>query len=183
MRKVLLFLLIQGYATNVCHAHSTKQAIFSIEIKDSISIRASFPWTLRKALINYEPSLFKIKDSLFIHQVLQKYISDNLILKNDKNTPLPLIRLEKINTQSYHSVDYNIWFSGNTPKTITNTLLFNLNNKHTNIHEINWEGNHLQFNTSINFPSFNIPQKKTSSIWYSIIAIPLLLLLLFIRKK
>ena len=70
---VLFALSITVYFNS--YAHSPFEAFFSIsQSKDSVLIKAEFPWTLRNALLAFSPDLVNAKNSQDFEKAFVDYI-------------------------------------------------------------------------------------------------------------
>lgn len=118
------------------HAHDVNKAYFKISETDStIEIRAEFPWTLREALISYQPELLNAKKSDAFRETFKKYIQENFILRDYLNRELPFQNFSDLpNSGHGHANNYLLKFELGTLRKIENRLMFNIYENQQNFH-------------------------------------------------
>ena len=107
-------------------AHSPNRAYFYIEVKEQvIVVNAEFPWTIREALMNYDPQLKLNFDEVTMMQALECYFMDNFII-SDENGEVAVLRSLKVLPHQGHSHQANVEvvFEHVEVSSISNTLMF-----------------------------------------------------------
>ena len=151
------------------YAHNSKEAHYEIlEIQNGISVRAEFPWTIRKALFEYKPELASNKSKEVMDIALHDYVNANFIIKNAEGKILRLMSVIEVNDGGHsHQVNYRFLFDEGKPMEIINTLMFNISDAHTNFHHMKAHGYDLNFNTSPRNSSFQLNKGNSMDInWY-----------------
>lgn len=87
MRTVLLFCFF-SLNSSFGYAHKTNEAFFTfIQKETTVEIEVEFPWTLRNALIEFNPLLENSTTKKEFENTFSNYIKETIILK-DKNGKL-----------------------------------------------------------------------------------------------
>lgn len=117
-------------------AHEVNKAYFIIyEKENKVELQAEFPWTLREALIEFEPKLREAKSSSEFKTVFQRYIHKNLVLTDNFNRNLPFIDFKELPNNGHgHGNSYLFVFEGNKISKIENRIMFNIYDNQENIH-------------------------------------------------
>lgn len=162
--------LIFGLAMIRVYAHDPREVFFVIEqMGDSILVKAEFPWTLRNALLVYEPSLKEASDSTSFEEVLFDYVRSMLVLWDHNGTKMELIRVRTLDNMGHsHQNDYVFTFQGNHLSEIRNELLFNVSDRQINYHIIKMGDETVRDRTSPSGPSFHLERKASHGIWWVI---------------
>ncbi len=118
------------------YAHDVNKAYFTIlEKDDKVEIQTEFPWTLREALIDFEPKLLEAKSSSEFKAVFKNYIQENLILVDRFNRKLPFLDFKELPANGHgHSNNYLLIFEGNNLAKLENRIMFNIYENQQNIH-------------------------------------------------
>jgi hypothetical protein len=179
----LLYTLI--LFSTFCYSHESNKAFFKITQNDKkIIINAEFPWTIRKALIEYNPQLENATTKEDFIYSLKKYLKQNLSLKDNNDVIIELTKLTEIENPGHsHQSNYLLEYRGNNLQNISNTLLFNINNVQKNYHQIIINNTELKFITSTKHPIFKLPKKEFSIYWILLLIIPMMVILFFVIKK
>jgi len=180
---ILLCFLLSSFCSS---AHDSNRAYFRLAQKgDTIFIDANFPWTLRDALILYQPALENANSTEDFFEALNSYVEENLILIDQTGKKLHYNGLNEIHSEGHsHQVSYQIKFKGGNLSQFQNTLMFNLNKDQVNLH--NYQINNMkgELNTDLNNPIQSIEQSSHSKIWWLIILlIPLVYTIFRMRLK
>ena len=168
-------------------AHDATEAFFSIYIqKESIKIDANFPWTIRKALLNFKPELEFNKTTENFEKAFFDYVKESLIIKDKYHSPLKLIEVIKSKDKGHsHETNYTFTFEKRDFYFITNQLMFNVSKKQNNHHYL-FQGDYkIKFNTDKENPTFEIKNESNFNIFWIILSILIILIggYLKLRKK
>lgn len=183
----LLFIFLINLVFVFGYAHNTQEAYFEInKTTDALIVSADFPWTVRNALLKAYPELEYETNQEVFDQGFYNYVKTNLILTNSNLEPIPLLSVNKIiDDQSSHHIKYNFVFKNLEYTQVSNTLLFNINKKQSNIHQILMNEESLHYITTSSSPSFEIPSQKNKIQFWKVLSITIglgcLFLLLIIR--
>lgn len=183
MLRILFFLVVLTPFS--CYAHESNKAFFDVsKAETSIIINAEFPWTIRKALIKFNPQLESATSKNEFLKSFKDYLKKNLILINENDEHFELVSLQEVLKSGHsHQSNYFIEYQGKNLEKVKNTLLFNINEDQKNYHQITNNNIDLKFVTSAKQPLFRLPKNITSAYLYLLLTIPFVLLLFFIRKK
>ena len=142
MKRVLLTVLLSCLLSSTSFGHESDEAFFQIRVTDStVEVEAEFPWTLRKALMNFNPSLARAKHKNEFEKTFTRYLKANLMLKDHLGKRLPYMHFIPVANDGHsHQSKYLITYAGTNPWKITNTLLFNVNKNQVNHHFFNRHG-------------------------------------------
>ncbi len=167
------------------YSHNPYEAFFKIEEKkETVIVHAEFPWTLRNALIAFEPELLKSTDSNDYKTVFKEYLKTNLVLIDENDNKMKFISFEKKENHGHgHQNNYIIKFKGSNLQKIENSLLFNISNKQLNHHLLQVNNNEILIKTSNSKSYFKLFKKAKFNIWLLIIPLPFLGLMLSPIKK
>lgn len=177
--KYIFLMLIQFVFIPKILAHEHNEAFFKFALVDNIlQVEAEFPWTMRNALINFDPKLENFTSKQDFEKVFFNYIKENLILKNKEGIQLELTGFEELDNDSHsHQNNYILYFKGTSLVEVTNTIMFNIHKNQENYHTITWKNE--TFKTNANSKSFKISQEKRSNLqvflWLLLIPVGLIL--------
>lgn len=174
MRSIFLLLLsVYGLIT---FAHEVNKAYFNFTVKDHlVEVEAEFPWTMRNALLNFNPKLENSSNKQDFEDSFTEYIRQNLILKSSNGSNLELISFKELERKGHgHQNNYLIVFEGQNLFEITNTIMFNLYNNQVNFNSIKTGSSERVFETTKGSKYFTLNKEQHSSYWYLLIlTIPL----------
>ncbi len=156
--QYFLLLIVISCFQNVGFAHSPHECFFDINIeKNGCSIKAEFPWTLRNALLAYEPALKNAQIPLAFEQAFEKYISSHLILKDKDGKALVFMGFRALESSGHsHQNEYELEYEGSDVKQVTNTIMFEMSDKQSNYHSIMVNGTKRTFETYKGQDSFMV---------------------------
>ena len=115
-------------------AHEPNVAFFKyVETETTIEVHAEFPWTLRNALLKFNPDLEHATSREEFEQALLSYIKRHLVLQNENGEGLQLIEIKTVqNKQHSHQNNFVLIFQGIGLKQVTNSIMFDLNENQSN---------------------------------------------------
>lgn len=110
------------------YAHNANEAYFWYTTKDNtIEVEAEFPWSIRNALLQFEPSLRSSKSKVELDTALKTYLKANLKLKDCWGKELPLLSVKAIKRNGHsHQNNYLLQFNGSHFSQVENTVMLNL---------------------------------------------------------
>jgi len=184
MFKSIIIFILFNFLTSFGFSHDSNKAFFKInqEVK-YFEIEAEFPWSIRNALLEFNPELENATSKQEFIASLKRYIAKHLILSSKSGNQFELMQLKEItNTGHSHQSNYSIIYKGEDLKTITNKLLFNINQDQQNYHQLNNDDNEVKFTTFKNQPTFNLPNTQISNYWYLSLTIPIGIFLFIWRR-
>lgn len=156
-------------------SHDIENVVYRITlVENTVAIEAEFPWTIRNALLEFQPNLENATSKKDFDDALFRFVKRNLILTDRNSEILDLISITPLPRKEHsHGNEFLLLFEGSDLKEIKNTLLFEYQNKQKNIHKLGGQ----TFITTINAPSFiiSIPSKNKYLWWLSIIPIGFLI--------
>ena len=166
--KYFLWLIIIICHLNLGLAHNPHECFFDIKIeKQSCTISAEFPWTLRNALIQQTPALKDAKSTLEFEKAFEQYIAANLILKNNHGQSLLFKGFKTLDNSGHsHQSSYALQYQGSDVKQITNTIMFDISDKQVNYHSLMVDGQKKTFETYVGHNSFMINDIHDNDNWY-----------------
>lgn len=183
--KYIFFITFFFVCENSIFAHEPNEAFFTFSLKDSlIIVEAELPWSMRNALLGYNPELEKSATKQDFEETFFKYIKNNLTLKDKNGEILELQKIEELKTNGHsHQNNYLLTFKGGNLLEVTNTIMFNLYKNQVNYNTLTW--NEAMFKTSNNKNSFktNEEKKPTFSYYWWLFSIPISLVILMLIKK
>ena len=148
-----------------CYGHDPNTVSYTLTpTEETTEIVASFPWTIRNALIDFRPQLKEAKTKLDFEKAFFDYTKQHLVLVNIEGEKMKLLKIKPIENQTHtHGNDFKLIYEGTQVKKITNTLLFNTQHEHRNIHFVNNE----RLVTTKNNPDIYLKTdtKTTSFLW------------------
>lgn len=170
-------------------AHEVKQAHFVLKkIDQHWVVQGDFPWTLRNALIQFDPKVEQATDQKSIDEALFSYVQSHLILKTRTGNLIPLTEIiRKGNPEHSHQILYEFHFEKGDLAEITNKLMLNLNDDHLNFLVFEDGEEEKKYKFSKNSPIIRLENENhlaISSIWMWTFLISILGILVFgIGKK
>lgn len=170
MKNLLICCFVCLYSSFVV-AHETNEAFFIITQKENtIEIKAEFPWTMRNALIAYNPSLENTAGKKDFEQTFMEYIKENLILKNKSGELLQFQNYKELDNNGHSNQNsYLIVFNGSDLFEVTNTIMFNVYDNQVNYNKL--AISKKTYKTSKATNHFNVNQKMESGNWYYLLLI------------
>jgi len=158
-----LFFCLKGYTHNIDEVFS------SINVEGNhILIETSFPWTIREALLNFEPTLKEATSKKDFEQALFRYVQKHFLLIGNEDEKLELTEINEVkNKEHSHGNDYLFKFKGESISSIKNTILFGENKNQTNTHF--YKGK--VYKTSIGNEKVDIEMSNLYTIWFSVLSI------------
>lgn len=149
---------------NSIFAHEPNEAFFSFAIKETtIEVEAEFPWTMRNALLEYNPSLKKSTRKKDFEDTFFAYLRENLILKDSKGNVLSIKEFQKLENNGHsHQNNYLIIFKGTDLQKVTNTIMLNLYKNQVNYNMIKIGSSTKMFKTSETQKHFDIINGKNN---------------------
>ena len=169
----------------VSYAHDSSKAYFNItQNSENVIVNAEFPWTIRKALLDFKPALEKAKKTQVFKAAMFDYVASSFIITNKHGSPLNLLSISTAKSTGHsHQLDYIFTFEAGKISSVTNTLLFAINNNQLNYHSVQ-NNDEVTFVTSNEQPTYMLEQ-KTNNLWWLWLLVPLALLgaLLYFLKK
>lgn len=171
---------------NSIFAHEPNEAFFTFNLgENQILVEAELPWSMRNALIDYNPNLEKSNNKQDFENTFVSYIRDNLILKDENGLVLEFQKFEELKNNGHsHQNNYLLTFKGNTLEEITNTIMFNTYSNQVNYNTITWNGR--KFKTSKNKTSFKLNEENKSNLshyWWLLLLPILIITSIVIFKK
>ena len=185
MRAVLLFCFFSLYS-NLGHAHETNEAFFTfIQKETTVEIEVEFPWTLRNALIEFNPLLENSTTKKEFENTFSNYIKETIILK-DKNGKLlhyqGFIELETKGHSNQNS--YLLIFKGTNLFEVINTIMFNVNDNQVNYNSITINSTEMTFKTKKGSNKFYINDSTTANYsYFLLLLVPIIFGLNYFNKN
>ena len=170
MKNILICCFVCLYSSLVV-AHETNEAFFVITQKENtIEIKAGFPWTMRNALIAYNPSLENTASKKDFEHTFIEYIKANLILKNKSGELLQFQNYKELENNDHSNQNsYLIVFNGSNLFEVTNTIMFNVYDNQVNYNKLAISSKTYKTSKATNH--FNVNQKMPSGNWYFLLLI------------
>ena len=92
MRTVLLFCFF-CLCSSLGHTHETNEAFFTyIQKENTVEIEVEFPWTMRNALIEFNPLLGNTATKIEFENTFSRYIIE-YIINCEKHSILQLLKI------------------------------------------------------------------------------------------
>lgn len=185
--KHLFTIIIFFVCENSIFAHEPNVAFFTFNLKDDlITVEAELPWSMRNALIDYNPKLEKSTNKQDFEITFFEYIKHNLILKDTNGVVIEFQTFEELKNNGHsHQNTYLLTFKGKNLFEVTNTIMFNLYKNQVNFNTLTW--NQTKFKTSNNKNSFKLNEETTSGFthkwWLFLIPFSIVILILILKKK
>lgn len=173
--RILYYFLIYLSCLWTTYAHEPNEAYFNFNLKENtVEIEAELPWTMRHALILFNPSLEHSRSKRDFKDTFVQYIKKNLVLKNKNGNLLEYKAFKEIEkSQHAHQSNFLIIFKGNSLSTVYNTIMFNLYENQTNYNTL--ESTSKTYETNNTSMSFTLGEKNNKNLWYlGILAIAIL---------
>ncbi|AUC76384.1 hypothetical protein [Olleya sp. Bg11-27] len=170
--KYVLFSLI-GLVHIFGYTHETNEAFFKITQKENtIEIEAEFPWTIRNALINYNPLLEHSVTKIDFQETFANYIKDNLILKNKSGAVLSFQDYQELENNGHsHQNNYLLLFNGTNLFEISNTIMFNIYDNQVNYNTVTVGSKEKTFKTSNGASRFVLDTNNKETYWYVLLLV------------
>ena len=158
----------------VGYAHEADEAFFKLTQKEvTVEIEAEFPWSLRNALIAFDPSLATAKDKSAFENAFIAYLKANLILKNGNGKTFEFIGFTEIKNNGHsHQNTYVITYKGSDLQSVYNTLLFNINAEQENYHTLFVGTKQQAFVTTKGQEYFEWAAATTFNYWWFVLLLP-----------
>ncbi|MFK5856550.1 MAG: hypothetical protein QM503_10495 [Bacteroidota bacterium] len=174
--KYLLFFSFVCVINTFGYAHETNEAFFNIiEKENTIEIQAEFPWTMRNALIAFNPSLENSTDKKDFENTFVEYLKANLILKDKNGDILKYQNYQELENNGHsHQNNYLIIFRGSDLFEITNTIMFNVYENQVNYNTITVNSNKITFKTKKGLTHFTLKKNDTKYWYFSFLFIPII---------
>ena len=165
-------------------AHEANNAFFQIiEKGHSVEIQAEFPWSIRSALIQFNPSLENSSERKDFEKTFEDYIKVNLVLIDIHGDTMPFSGFSELpNNGHSHQNNYSINYTGENLSQIINTILFNVYDSQVNYHTYQFDGSEKTFETNTVNTHFTI-RKPSQNIFAWVVFVGLLLGLLLFWKR
>ena len=177
MKKIFLSCLFV-IVCELLFGHEKNEAFFDFVQKgNEIEVKAELPWTMRNALILYNPILEKSKSRTDFENTFLDYIRKNLIIKDKKGNELYLKGFEEIENNGHsHQNSFLIYFKGSDLFEVSNTIMFNLSENQVNYNTVAIDSRSNVFKTTKSQPFFKLVENRTRKyFWYmGFLFIPLL---------
>jgi hypothetical protein len=158
LNQYFLLLLVISCFQNMSFAHSPHECYYNIKIeKNGCTISAEFPWTLRNALLNFDPALKNAQQPQAFEKAFEKYISSHLILKDTHGKALVFKGYRALENSGHsHQNEYVLKYEGGDVYQVTNTIMFEMSDKQSNYHSVFVDGTEKNFETFIGQDSFMV---------------------------
>ena len=166
--RYLLFLCFTCVFSIFGYAHKTNEAFFKITQKENtVEIEAAFPWTMRNALIAFNPYLENSTDKKDFENTFTDYIKENLILTDKNGDTLKHQAYKALKNSGHsHQNNYLILFKGSHLIGITNTIMFDIYDSQVNYHTITINSKQQTFKTKKGRTHFGLAESKKTNYWY-----------------
>ena len=186
IKKILLFLGFIYVFSISGYAHETNEAFFKITQKEkTVEIIGEFPWTMRNALIEFNPSLEKTTNKKDFEDAFVEYIKANLILTNMNGSQLEYQEFKELDNDGHsHQDNYLIIFKGKDLIQIKNTIMFNVFDNQVNYNTIVTNENQETFKTKGEQDYFKLSEKKNrmNYLWLLVLIAPIIYFLMKSKK-
>jgi hypothetical protein len=172
MRTVLLFCFF-CLCSSLGHTHETNEAFFTyIQKENTVEIEVEFPWTMRNALIEFNPLLGNTATKIEFENTFSKYIIENIILKDKNGKLFQYQEFRELETTGHsHQNSYLLIFKGTNLFEVTNTTMFNVNDNQVNYNSIAINSSETTFKTKKNSNQFYINESTTTNYGYFLLLI------------
>ena len=182
-----LFLFSLLFLNLSLKAHEANEAFFVVKQQGNKTIvESEFPWTMRNALLAFDPALENATDKAAFERVFERYIQAHLILLDSEGHPLNFLGFQEMETSGHaHQSNYVLTFEDGDLAEIRNSLMFDLYEHQVNYVLLRIGDQERTFQTTRNAPSFqvDVKQKEFNYFYFLLILIPLTFGILFLRKK
>ncbi len=182
--KTLFTILFLLSCTSVSFAHNPDESHYKVRVEGSQTlIEAEFAWFLKNAIFEYAPRLKDPKNKGEFVDVFFEYVQKNIIIKNTQNEQLPLLDIKQLKQRGHsHQSNFLFTYEGNDIAHVTNTMLFNISEKHLNHHI--FEGNkYLTTSATQSFGLKDIQEPSFDWRYLLLFVIPVLAIVVFVFKK
>ncbi|MCI2229127.1 hypothetical protein MC378_08110 [Polaribacter sp. MSW13] len=172
MRTVLIFYFFCLFS-NLGFAHEPNEAFFTyIQKENTVEVMAELPWSMRNALMEFNPSLENSTTKKDFENTFNEYINKNLILKDKKGDLLQFQEFKELESIGHsHQNNYLIIFKGTDLFDITNTFMFNLYDNQINYNELTIDNKTTSFKTEKKSKQFYLNKRSDKNYWYLLILI------------
>jgi len=135
MKRIAFILVGMFFLWQQTAAHNPNEAFFEmVQNTQTFEIEAELPWSLRNALLQFEPRLKNAQSKEDFEKVLVQYLKQKLILKDKKGRVLELLLSKELLHQGHtHQSTFLLVYQGKA-QSITNTILFELYPNQKNYH-------------------------------------------------
>lgn len=172
MRRLSLVLICLVLALNETSAHDPNKAFFFLSTRDSgIYIEAEFPWTLRDALIHFDPTLKQATSPKAFHTAFERYLSSHLLLQDEEGKNLKFLEWQSLDDiQEMHQSTYLLRYEKGKIARITNRMMFNVFPTQSNFHQFVGSKDKKFLVTDAQHPTLILIEKKNNVYGLAIIA-------------
>ncbi|NQY11870.1 MAG: hypothetical protein HRT71_20435 [Flavobacteriales bacterium] len=161
MRKLFILLFLGCLLCTRISAYEATEAHFAIEQGKVITIEAEFPWTLRNALIAFDPSLETATVKSEFDAALFDYVKKTLVLYIAYGDTNKLDYIQELKNDGHaHAFKYLFTYKSASLSSLNNTLLFGQNEKQRNYHSITIDSVDRAHTTSVAYPTMKFRFKK-----------------------
>jgi len=185
MRAVLLFCFF-SLNSNLGHAHETNEAFFAfIQKETTVEIEVEFPWTLRNALIEFNPLLENSTTKKEFENTFSNYIKETIILKDKNGKLLHYQGFIELETKGHsHQNRYLLIFKGTNLFEVINTIMFNVNDNQVNYNSITINSTEMTFKTKKGSNKFYINDSTTANYsYFLLLLVPIIFGLNYFNKN
>ena len=167
MRIGSLFLFV-FFCVGLTHAHEVNEAFFWFYQKGStVEVKVELPWTMRNALLQYNPALEKSTDTKDFEETFVEYIKENLVLKDSDGAALRYEEYEALEDKGHsHQSSYLIRFKGARLSEVTNTIMFALYENQVNYNMTGIDLKKVTYKTKRGVSSFKLKGDTNSNYKY-----------------
>lgn len=155
-------------------AHKSNEAFFTFKQKNHvIEVEVEFPWTIRNALIQFNPELEITKNENHFEATFVKYIKKNLVLTDQEGVEQPFIEFKELENNNGHSHGNNflLKFKGYEIVNVKNTMMFNLYDNQINYNKIDLINTNKSFITKMASPNFSLNKIQVNHSWWYFIVV------------
>lgn len=162
-------------AMTVGYAHETDEAFFKlIQKENTVEIEAEFPWSLRNALIAFDPTLATAKAKSAFENAFIAYLKANLILKSKDGRAFEFVAFTEVENNGHsHQNTYVLVYKGTDLHSVYNTLLFNINAGQENYHTLFVDTKEQAFVTTKEQEYFEWADTNIFSYWWFLLLLPI----------
>ncbi len=186
MRAVLIFYFFCLFS-NFGFAHEPNEAFFTyIQKENTVEVMAELPWSMRNALMKFNPSLESSTSKKDFENTFNEYINKNLILKGKNGNLLQFLKFKELESIGHsHQNNYLIIFNGTDLFDITNTFMFNLYDNQINYNQVTIDNKKTSFKTEKKSKQFYLNKRSDKNYWYLLILIAPIIYIVnrFTKKK
>jgi len=163
------------------YAHEVNKAFFEIrQFKNEITVDTEFPWTLRDALIEFNPQLNKKGvTKIDFESTFIDYMNENLRLIGRDGDQIEAIGFTEIkNIGHAHQNNYTLTYDSGEIVEILNTTMFNIFDNQVNFSAVIIDDKTYSFKTYPGSEGVLLEDANHQSYWWLMILLPILLGLL-----